>query len=263
MHVLEDSAIFASLQESVTKGNKSGRRQRRAMVKNSFIAFICVLFLTAVLFLNGLITDLEHEKDGSVIVHGTTLASAPDGSKSVLIEFTVANLNGNPDDKGTFVLKTQPSWSKLGAQRVVELTNAGFWSDVRFFRVLKNFMAQFGLHGDPETNKKWKKTIADEGVKESNRRGTVSFAMSGPGSRDHQLFINFKDNKFLDSQGFAPIGNIVEGMDVVDRLYKGYGEGGPPGKGPNQGKIQNQGNKYLKENFPKLSYIVSAKVKQK
>jgi len=231
------------------------------MVKNSFIAFICILFLTAVLFLNGMISNLENEKDGSVIVPGSRLANAPDGSKSVLIEFKVANLNGNPDDKGTFVLKTQPSWSKLGAQRVVELTNDGFWSGCRFFRVIKGFMAQFGIHGDPDTNTKWKKNIADEGVKESNKRGTVSFAMAGPGTRSHQLFINFKDNKFLDSQGFAPIGNIVEGMDVVDRLYNGYGEGGPPGKGPNQGKMQNQGNKYLKKNFPQLSYIVSAKVK--
>ena len=98
-------------------------------------------------------------------------------------------------------------------------------------------------------------------MKQSNKRGTVSFAMAGPGTRSHQLFINYKNNKYLDEQGFAPIGEIVEGMDVVDRLYSGYGEGAPSGKGPNQGKMQMQGNKYLKENFPKLTYIVSAKVK--
>jgi len=122
-------------------------------------------------------------------------------------------------------------------------------------------MAQWGINGSPEKNKKWKKSIVDEGVKQSNKRGTVSFAMAGPGTRSHQLFINYKNNKYLDEQGFAPIGEIVEGMDVVDRLYSGYGEGAPSGKGPNQGKIQMQGNKYLKENFPKLTYIVSAKVK--
>lgn len=262
MHVLEDSALIASLDNSV-KENTSGRRQRKAMVKNSFIAFICIVFITALCFTHGMISDLANEKDGTINVPGTTLGSvSADGSKSVLIEFKVANLNGNSGEKGTFVLKTQPSWSKLGAERVVELTNDDFWNGCRYFRVLNDFMAQFGINGDPSMNKKWDSAIADEGVNGlGNKRGTVSFAMSGPGTRDHQLFINFKDNKFLDSQGFAPIGYIVEGMDVVDRLYNGYGEGKPQGNGPAQGKIQNQGNKYLKEHFPKLSYIVSAKVK--
>jgi cyclophilin family peptidyl-prolyl cis-trans isomerase len=263
MHVLEDSALFASLDESI-KENTSGRRLRRTMVKNSFLAFICFIFITALCCLHGMVSNLAHEKDGIINVPGARLGSGAgvaDVSKSVLIEFKVANLDGNPAEKGTFVLKTQPSWSKLGAQRVVDLTNDDFWKGCRYFRVLNNFMAQFGIHGDPAMNKKWDKNIADEGVMMSNKRGTVSFAMAGPGTRTTQLFINFKDNKFLDAQGFAPIGRIIEGMDVVDRLYNGYGEGRPQGNGPAQGKIEKQGNKYLKDNFPKLSYIVSANVK--
>jgi peptidyl-prolyl cis-trans isomerase A (cyclophilin A) len=265
MHVLEDSAIFATLQHEELKGNKSGRRKRRAMVRNSFIAAMAAIFLAACYFTHNMITDLAEEKKGSLQVPGGKLSTLADDASEVktknmitngkaLIEFSVANLNGN-GEKGTFVIETKPEWSKLGAQRVIDLTYDGFWDECRFFRVLNNFMAQFGINGDPKMNKKWKAPIKDEGVKESNRRGVVTFAMAGPGTRSHQLFINFKNNKFLDKQGFAPIGEVVEGMDVVDKLYKGYGEK------PSQGKIQNQGNKYLKKKFPKLSHIVSAKVK--
>lgn len=257
MHVLEDSAIFATLEN--VKGNTSGGRQRRAIMRNSFYIFICVLFFAAIYFLHGIIGDLDENEKGGIRIPGGTLRSSSGGS--TLIEFKVANLNGEPNTHGSFTMKTRPDWSKLGAERVVDLTKDGFWDDCRFFRVLNNFMAQWGINGSPEKNKKWKKSIADEGVKQSNKRGTVSFAMAGPGTRSHQLFINYKNNKYLDEQGFAPIGEIVEGMDVVDRLYSGYGEGAPSGKGPNQGKMQMQGNKYLKENFPKLTYIVSAKVK--
>ena len=265
MHVLEDSAIYATQHQEELKGNKSGGRARRAMVRNSFIGLVVAVFFAALYFTHNMIGDLaEEEKAGVQVPGGKNIElkeASADANGSYLIEFKVANLNGNKDEKGTFVIKTNPEWSKLGAQRVVELTNDGFWDECRFFRVINNFMAQFGINGDPEMNKKWKEPIKDEGVKESNRRGTVTFAMAGPGTRSHQLFINFKNNKFLDSQGFSPIGQVVEGMDVVDQLYKGYGEGAPSGNGPNQGKMQNQGNKYLKENFPKLTYIVSAKVK--
>lgn len=177
----------------------------------------------------------------------------------MLIEFHVANLDGDMK-YGKFIVKTMPKWSKLGSQRLIELTQANFFDDCRFFRVLDNFISQFGINGDPSFNQRWS-SIPDEGVKVSNKRGTISYAMAGPGTRDHQLFINYKNNKYLDGQGFAPIAEVIEGMDIVDQLFKGYGEGAPHGKGPQQGKIQKEGNSYLQSNFPDLSYIVSARIK--
>lgn len=265
MHVLEDSAIFATLQNEAVKENKGGRRARRAMVRYSFIGVVVTVFFAALYFTKSMISDLaaEENRDGVYVPGGKKISltkGSPDKDGNYFIEFQVANLGGVPNENGKFTIKTRPDWSSLGAQRVVDLTNDGFWDDCRFFRVISNFMAQFGINGEPEKNKKWKKSIKDEGVKESNKRGIVTFAMAGPGTRSHQLFINFKNNKFLDSQGFSPVGEVVEGMDVVDQLYSGYGEGAPGGKGPSQGKIQSEGNKYLKEKFPKLTYIVKAKV---
>lgn len=263
MHVLEDSAIFTTIHNEALKGNTSGRRARRAMVQYTFIGTVILVFLAALYYTHSMIGDLAQEKKGNIYVPGgknLSLNTAGDGD-GALIEFKVANLGGIPENTGTFVIQTKPAWSKLGAERFVNLTNDGFWTHCRFFRVIKGFMAQFGINGEPSKNNEWKKSIKDEGVKYSNKRGVVSFAMAGPGTRSHQLFINFKDNKFLDQQGFSPIGEVVEGMDVVDKLYSGYGEGAPSGKGPNQGKIQNQGNAYLKKDFPKLSYIISAEIK--
>ena len=140
-----------------------------------------------------------------------------------------------------------------------ELTNIGFWNDCRVFRVLPGFVVQFGINGSPSVQSEWRsKSLRDDSVKVSNARGTVVFATAGPNTRTTQIFINTRDNSFLDKQGFAPIGRVVQGMDIVDRMYAGYGEGAPAGKGPNQGLIQLKGNTYLKESFPKLSYISSS-----
>merc|ERR1712003_18619 len=123
----------------------------------------------------------------------------------------------------------------------------------RFFRVVDNFMVQFGIPAQPEEASKWRsQTLQDDTVKQSNKRGYITFATSGPNSRTTQMFINFKDNGFLDNQGFAPFGEVVgNGMEVVDRINKQYGEK------PNQGSIQSRGNEYLKKDFPNLSYIKS------
>ncbi len=126
-------------------------------------------------------------------------------------------------------------------------------------------MAQFGINADPAVNNQWRpRVMKDDPVTQSNTRGTISFACSGKNTRVSQLFINFVNNKYLDKQGFAPIGRVVSGMEWVDLLYNGYGEGGngdgTDGKGPGQGRINNKGNVYLKAVFPKLSYIVSTKV---
>ena len=120
-------------------------------------------------------------------------------------------------------------------------------------------MAQFGINGDPKINEKWEPArIQDDPVKESNVRGMVSFATAGPGTRTTQLFINFGDNSKLDTMGFSPFGKVIEGMSVVDSLYKDYGEGYPNGRGPSQGRIQSEGNRYLKSEFPNLDYIKQA-----
>jgi peptidyl-prolyl cis-trans isomerase A (cyclophilin A) len=150
----------------------------------------------------------------------------------------------------------------LGADRFYNLVKVGFYDGVKFFRAIDGFMVQFGIHGDPSVTKVWRQAnISDDPVKQSNTRGRVTFAMAGPNSRTTQVFINYVDrNRQLDGMGFAPFGEVVEGMEVVDRLYKGYGEGAPRGMGPDQGRLQAQGNAYLEQEFPKLSGVVRATI---
>lgn len=163
--------------------------------------------------------------------------------------------------KGDFVLEVHRDWAPKGADRFYNLVKVGFFDDARFFRAIDGFMVQFGLNGDPKVNAKWREArIDDDAVKESNKRGYASFATSGVNSRTTQMFINFSDNGNLDAMGFSPFGKVVQGLDVVDSLYKGYGEGAPGGAGPNQGRIQTEGNEYLKRDFPKLDFIKEAKV---
>ena len=129
------------------------------------------------------------------------------------------------------------------------------------FRVLPGFVSQFGINGDPAVQAKWRSSnIRDDPVLTTNARGTVVFATAGPNTRTSQIFFNTRKdgNGFLDKQGFAPFGEVIEGMDVVDRFYSGYGEGAPSGKGPSQALIQAKGNEYLEASFPKLSYISKA-----
>ena len=162
--------------------------------------------------------------------------------------------------KGDFVIEVHREWAPNGADRFYSLVANGFYDGVQFFRVVEGFMAQFGIHGDPAVSTLWQGAgIMDDSVVESNTRGSVAFAMRGvPNSRTTQLFINFVDNVNLDDMGFAPFGQIVEGMDVVDQLYSGYGEGAPSGAGPDQGRIQTEGNEYLTEDFPDLDSVVRA-----
>jgi peptidyl-prolyl cis-trans isomerase A (cyclophilin A) len=138
----------------------------------------------------------------------------------------------------------------------------GYYDDVVFFRVVAGFMAQFGIHGAPEVNAAWRNaTIQDDPVTQSNKRGMVTFAMRGPNTRTTQIFVNFADkNDRLDSMGFSPFGKIVEGMEVVDALYNVYGEGAPRGRGPDQGRIQSEGNAYLKADFKELDYVKTARI---
>jgi len=185
-------------------------------------------------------------------VAALTAAAAADTATQYLFE--VENLDGG--GTGQFTVEVHPEWAPLGAARFTELVQQNFFTDVRFFRVVKGFMAQFGISGDPSTAAAWRdKKIQDDPNKEHNTRGRLTFAMAGPGTRTSQIFINFGDNKFLDSQGFSPFAKVTQGMDIVDKLYNGYGEGAPSGHGPSQGQLQSEGNTYLKASFPKLTYI--------
>jgi peptidyl-prolyl cis-trans isomerase A (cyclophilin A) len=163
--------------------------------------------------------------------------------------------------QGDFVVEAQRDWAPLGVDRFYNLVNNGYYDGVCFFRVISGFMAQFGIHGDPKVSAAWRpERIQDDPVKQSNKRGYLSYATAGPNTRTTQLFINYADNSRLDQMGFAPIARVVEGMDVVDRLYAGYGEGAPQGKGPPQGRLQTEGNAYLTKDFPQLDCIKKAMI---
>lgn len=164
--------------------------------------------------------------------------------------------------KGDFTVEVERKWSPIGADRFHEAVKAGFYDGCAFFRVIDGFVAQFGINGNPEVQKKWRESpIKDDPVVKSNKAGTVVFATAGKNTRTTQLFINLADNARLDDYGFSPFGQVSgDGMKVVGKLYDGYGEGAPQGKGPDQSKIQDDGNKYLKESYPKLDYIKKATI---
>jgi peptidyl-prolyl cis-trans isomerase A (cyclophilin A) len=159
--------------------------------------------------------------------------------------------------KGPIVVEVHRAWAPTGADHLYSLVKSGFYNDVRFFRVVPNFMVQFGMSGDPKVQAAHNTTIKDDPVKESNKRGYMTFAKTGaPNSRSTQIFINYKDNTFLDSQGFAPIGQVVSGMDIVDKINSEYRER------PNQNEIRTSGNEYLKKEFPNLDYVKTATIEK-
>jgi peptidyl-prolyl cis-trans isomerase A (cyclophilin A) len=173
-------------------------------------------------------------------------ATAPDTFKTVF-----------DTTKGKFTITVTRSLAPQGVDRFYNLVKSGYFKDVAFFRVVPGFMCQFGIHGDPAISAKWRDAnIPDDSVKGSNTRGTVTFATAGPNTRTTQLFINFGDNASLDGQGFSPFGKVVAGMDVVDKIDGEYGENPPE----TQGRLQNEGNAYLKKAFPNLDYIKSATI---
>jgi len=157
--------------------------------------------------------------------------------------------------QGNFVVAVDRSWSPHGADRFHELVANRFFDDQRFFRVLSGYIAQFGASGDPKVNELWEgRKIPDDPRRESNKRGTISFAAEGTDSRTHQLFVNLKDNPKLDAQNFIPIGRVVDGMSVLDKLDDDYGES------PKYHLIATLGNSYLRRMFPKLDYIRTARI---
>ena len=163
--------------------------------------------------------------------------------------------------KGSFVVEVTRAWAPRGADRFYELVQKQFYDGTCFFRVVPRFIVQFGLKGDPATDGYWSRMyIPDDPVTQNNRRGALAFAMAGAATRTTQVFINLQDNFRLDGMGFAPFGKVVSGMEVVDQLFKGYGDAPPSGEGPEQSRIKDEGNQYLERYFPRLDYIKSARI---
>lgn len=184
-----------------------------------------------------------------VDLKGNAYASEPwDATFSV-------DLDGKPGpgpDHGTFTVRVHPDWAPIGAQRFQDLVAADVMKDARFFRVVPDFMVQFGIPADPKSAAFWEaKNLQDDPVKQKNTRGMLTYATAGENTRTTQMFINFQDNsENLDSQGFAPFAEVLgDGMDVVDKIQSKYGES------PDQGLIQSGGNAYLAKDFPDLSFV--------
>jgi peptidyl-prolyl cis-trans isomerase A (cyclophilin A) len=186
------------------------------------------------------------------------------GNPAALTEQAPATYKARFDtNKGAFVVDVRREWAPVGADRFYNLVKSGFFDDNRFFRVISGFMVQFGINGNPQVSAPWRNAqIKDDPVKQSNKRGFITFATAGPNSRTTQVFVNFGDNARLDAMGFAPFGQVSSGMDVVDQLYSGYGEGAPQGRGPNQGRIQTEGNAYLTKEFSSLDFVRKATIEQ-
>jgi peptidyl-prolyl cis-trans isomerase A (cyclophilin A) len=163
--------------------------------------------------------------------------------------------------KGVFIIQVTRDWAPNGADRFYNLVKSGYFNEARFFRVMTGFMAQFGINADPKVSAAWRSApIRDDAVRQSNKRGFVTFATAGPNTRTTQIFINFDDNAGLDGQGFSPFGQVVSGMNVVDALNGEYGDGAPRGRGPDQGRIQMEGNAYLNKDFARLDFIKKATI---
>mmetsp|Transcript_12062 Transcript_12062/g.16868 ORF Transcript_12062/g.16868 Transcript_12062/m.16868 type:complete len:323 (-) Transcript_12062:44-1012(-) len=200
----------------------------------------------------------KNDNDGDVVTEHDTAGEGPAGEGPQesdlgrIITFDVANLDEDnaKQTTGSVSIQLRPDWAPLGVKQFTNMSDTGFWKECRFFRVVPGFIIQFGINGDPDVQAPWRENpIRDDPVKTSNARGTVTFATAGPNTRTTQIFINTAKNGFLDKQGFSPIGEVISGMDIVDRIYHGYGEK------PDQGKIQKYGNSFLEKYYPLLSYI--------
>lgn len=208
--------------------------------------------IAAALFLAGCSTSTEPARNNSEApkqpvapVEKSAPPAAPDTKdKTFKVQLTTS--------KGVILVEVHRDWAPLGAEQFYKLVKAGYFDGARFFRIVPNFVVQFGLAANPSVTKKWDKAIKDDPVTQTNRTGSLAFATMGPNTRTAQIFINLGSNQSLDSQGFAPFAQVVEGMDVVKHLYAGYGER------PDQEAITKQGNAYLNKNFPSLDYIRKA-----
>lgn len=267
--------------------NYSRRRYYRTLFLRifTFISLGCLLLLLVIFFINSSnirrdnIRNVGIENDGALLNPiENSQSSSSSNNGTIVVEFTVANLNTNAvnctvinrelqcipfhnNATNKFRIRLHPEWAPIGVDRFMYLTNSDFWHGVRIFRIVPNFVSQFGISSYP--NEGWsnvEQLLDDPSGKSSNSRGTVTFATSGENTRTTQVFINTANNEYLDNQGFAPIGEVLMaghgygGMDVVQEFYSGYGER------PEQNKIKTIGEEYLIQEFPLLSYLVSAEV---
>lgn len=194
--------------------------------------------------------------------------SSPDEAKKTEAPKAAPKAEKTPDvfqvnfdtSKGLVAVEVHRDWAPIGVDHLYSLIKTGFYDGVRFFRVTHSYV-QFGINGTPSTNGLWSTAyLPDDPVKQSNGKGTLTFAHLGANNRTTQLFFNMKNNKDLDKQGFAPLGKVVTGMDVVESLYSAYGDMAPRGMGPDPSKIEQQGNAYLDAKFPRLDYIKKATI---
>jgi len=227
-------------------------------MKNLLNVFLVIMFTAGVLCVRGGTQSTAGQASQrpaprvSLLVPSAMKEEAPSTFKA---KFTTT--------KGDFVVEVTRAWAPLGTDRFYNLVKNHFFDGAAFFRVLPGFVAQFGLNPRPEVNRVWATAaIKDDPVTQSNLAGYLTFATAGRNTRTTQLFINLADNRNLDGMGFAPFGKVVEGMGVVQRFYSGYGEGAPSGRGPDQGRITNEGKAYLDKNFPLLDSIKTAVIVQ-
>jgi peptidyl-prolyl cis-trans isomerase A (cyclophilin A) len=229
------------------------------LMKNLLTTFFATLFITGILF-------------GQTTTHETAAKPTSQGATAgpSLLKPSSLNKQAPPTfkakfttTKGDFVVEVTRAWSPLGADRFYNLVKYHFYDGAAFFRVLPGFVAQFGLSAKPEISRVWASaTVKDDPVTQSNLEGYLTFATAGPNTRTTQVFINLGNNQNLDGMGFSPFGKVVEGMDVVEKFYTGYGEGAPGGNGPEQSRITNEGKAYLDKSFPLLDSIKTAVVVQ-
>ena len=281
---------LATLQQQEQQSQWPHRRNVKAFFLSCLLFIICLLAVLLARKANGHDDTTNGILTSKTRIYGTQQQeesmkgklSYNNGGKeppSRIIEFTVANLNTNAQNcthtenthilqcipshnnsTNKFRIQLHPTWAPLGVERFQLLTTSNFWHDTRIFRIVNNFVSQWGISSYPEIQSGWEAMgpIQDDPVVASNDRGTVTFATSGPNTRTTQVFINTHNNWYLDSQGFAPIGKVLPagdgygGMEVVDEFYNGYGER------PNQSRITEEGSSYLVNEFPLLSYFVNA-----
>ena len=162
---------------------------------------------------------------------------------------------------GPFTVLVVRDWAPNAADRFYELVQLDFYDDAAFFRVIDGFVAQFGVHPDPQVAAAWRRAkLPDDPVLQHNRKKWLSFASAGPDSRTTQVFVNLANNRSLDEHGFAPFAKVTSGWSTVKALYSAYGEGAPRGAGPDQIRLQDEGNAYLKANFPRIDYVIDAEI---
>ena len=214
---------------------------------------ICAAVLLTLL-LNGCSKPSEQPKTAEEKAPATTVQPA-EPPKPALSQPPATFKVRFDTSKGPFEVEVHRDWAPLGADHFYALVKSGYFDGARFFRVVPNFVVQFGLAANPANTRKWDTPIADDPVSQTNRLGSIVYATAGPNTRTTQLFINLHSNQSLDSQGFAPFGMVLgNGMSVVQQIYSGYGQQ------PDQGAITSQGNEYLNTSFPKLDYIRKATI---